>query len=104
METCSTPSGPNQKVKIKNVAFAKQLLAEPHKFGQVLGYKKLTPLHSEWFNKVWMAPKTNQKEQGMKCDGCGTELERFPEDKVTTRLYCYLCVKDKKIDTKGVMA
>jgi hypothetical protein len=39
--------------KIDHVALLRAWLAEPHKFGHVLGYKKLTPLHGEWI-KVFL--------------------------------------------------
>ena len=36
------------KQKIDHVALLRAWLNEPHKFGHLLGYEKLTPLHGEW--------------------------------------------------------
>lgn len=36
------------KQKIDHAALLDEWLTEPHKFGRLLGYEKLTPLHGEW--------------------------------------------------------
>lgn len=38
----------SQNQKIDHVALLRAWLAEPHKFGHLLGYDKLSPLHGEW--------------------------------------------------------
>lgn len=38
----------SQNQKIDHVALLRAWLTEPHKFGHVLGYDKLSPLHGEW--------------------------------------------------------
>ena len=35
-------------LKIDHAALLDEWLTEPHKFGHILGYDKLTPLHDEW--------------------------------------------------------
>jgi hypothetical protein len=37
--------------KINHVTLLDEWLTEPHKFGHLLGYTKLTPLHGEWIKK-----------------------------------------------------
>lgn len=42
---------------INNPDLARQIIRNPHILGRYLGYKDLTPLHSEWIKYIWRSNK-----------------------------------------------
>ena len=59
--------------KINHVSLLDEWLTEPHKFGHILGYEKLTPLHGEWIKIFYKYRKFDvlQAHRGSYKTTCG---------------------------------
>lgn len=75
--------------KINHITLLDEWLTEPHKFGQLLGYEKLTPLHGEWIKLFLLYAKFDvlQAFRGSYKTTCG----------VVAMVLLFLCFPDMRL-------